>query len=161
MSAEKGTVESIEGDWAWVLTRRKNACEHCGHKGHCHMIEGGDRMLAKARNAAHARTGDEVELFLSTKTKLKGLFILYMLPVLGLLIGAFSANSLSGVLGFDKQLGIVFFTLSGLIAAFLLARFLAIRMEANQQLIPIVTRVVGRYRGSHPLPTEIQVKGRV
>ena len=162
MSTEKGTVKTIEGDWAWVLTRRKGACEHCAQSGRCLMIQGGDRMLAKAKNTAHARVGDEVELYLSTKTKLKGQFIVYMLPVLGLSVGAFSANSLSGILGLNQTFGTVLFTLFGLILAFLLARFLAARMEANQQLTLIVSRVVGRARRSdHPLPTPIQPKGPV
>jgi sigma-E factor negative regulatory protein RseC len=158
MSTEKGTVKNIEGDWAWVSTRRKGACKHCAQRGRCLMIQGGDRMLVKARNTAHARVGDEVELYLSTKTKLKGQFILYMLPVLGLSVGAFSANSLSGVLGLNQILGTVLFTLSGLILAFLLARFLAARMEANQQLTLIISRVVGRARRGHPLPTRIEAR---
>jgi len=33
-------------------------------------------MVVKAKNVARARKGDKVELHLSTKTKLKGLFIL-------------------------------------------------------------------------------------
>jgi len=40
------------------------------------MVEGMDRMVVKAKNVARARKGDKVELHLSTKTKLKGLFIL-------------------------------------------------------------------------------------
>lgn len=160
MRTEKGIVESIEGDWAWVLTRRKQACGHCGQKNLCHMVEGMDHMVVKAKNPVRARKGDEVELYLSTKTKLKGLFILYMFPVLGLLIGAFSGNSLSAVFGLNKDLGMVLFTLSGLILAFLLAKLLTARMEANRELTPIVSRVVVRHRNNHPLPTQMQVKGR-
>ena len=150
MHTEKGVVQDIEDDWAWVVTRRKDMCEHCGDKGSCHMVQGTDRMVVKAKNLAHARKGDEVELYLSTKSKLKGLFILYMFPVLGLLIGAFSANSLSGVLGFNKELGMVLFTLSGLILAFLLAKLLAARMEASQELTPLVSRVLRRAISSGP-----------
>ena len=161
MSTEKGTVKTVEGEWAWVSTRRKGACEHCAQSGRCLMIQGGDRMLAKAKNTAHARVGDEVELYLSTKTKLKGQFILYIFPVLGLSVGAFSANSLSAVLGLNQTLGTALFTMLGLILAFLLARFLAARMEANQQLTLVVLRVVGRARSDHQIPTRIQPKGPV
>ena len=161
MSTEKGTVKTVEGEWAWVSTRRKGACEHCAQSGRCLMIQGGDRMLAKAKNTAHARVGDEVGLYLSTKTQLKGQFIVYMLPVLGLSVGAFSANSLSAILGLNQSFGTASFTLFGLILAFLLARFLSARMEANQQLTLIVSRVIGRARSDHPLPTPIQPKGPV
>ena len=150
MYAEKGIVESIEDGWALVLTRRKDMCEHCGHKGHCHMVEGMDRMIVKAKNAARARKGDEVELYLSTKAKLKGLFILYMFPVLGLLVGASSANSLSGLLGLNNNIGMALFTISGLVLAILFARLLAGRMEAKRELTPIVSRVVHRAVGGPP-----------
>lgn len=150
MHTVKGIVESIEGGWAWVLTRRTGACSHCSQNNLCHMVEGMDRMVVKAKNPARARKGDEVELYLSTKTKLKGLFILYMFPVLGLLIGAFSGNSLSGVLGLHKELGIVLFTLSGLILAFLMARYVAHRMDARGQLTPIISRVLRRAISSGP-----------
>ena len=150
MHTEKGVVQDIEDDWAWVVTRRKDMCEHCGYKGSCHMVQGTDRMVIKAKNLVRARKGDEVELYLSTKTKLKGLFILYMFPVLGLLVGAFSANSLSEVLGLNQDLGMAMFTLSGLILAFLLARFLGGRMEASQKLTPLVSRVSRRAISSGP-----------
>jgi sigma-E factor negative regulatory protein RseC len=155
MSVEKGTVESIEDGFAWVLTRRKESCSDCGHKHHCHMVQGMDRMRVRARNAARAREGDEVELYISSKTKLKGLFVLYMFPVLGLFIGAFSAEPLSRLIGLSQNVGIVLFTLSGFVLALILARFVSERMAASQELIPKISRVVGRSRvPPPPIPTE-------
>lgn len=151
MQAEKGIVESIEDSWAWVATRRKDMCDHCEHRGSCHMVEGMDRMIVKAKNIARARKGDEVELHLSTKIKLKGLFMLYIFPVLGLLVGAFSGSSLSGPLGLSQNMSIILFTLSGLILAFLLVRFLARRMEARQELTPTVSRVIRRAATGAPI----------
>ena len=153
MSVEKGTVESTQDGFAWVLTRRKEACSDCGHKHHCHMVEGMDRMRVKARNAARARVGDEVELYLSTKTKLKGLFVLYMFPVLGLFIGAFSAEPLSQLVGLSKNVGTVLFTVSGLVLALVLARFISGRMAAKEELVPLISRVIGRSRATElPIP---------
>ena len=60
MSLETGIVENIDNNWAWVKTRRRAACAHCGHRDHCQIMEGGDRVLVKARNAADAKKGDEI-----------------------------------------------------------------------------------------------------
>jgi sigma-E factor negative regulatory protein RseC len=145
MSQETGIVENIDGSWVWVKTRRKSACAHCGHKDHCQMIEGGDRMLVKARNAAHdARKGDEVELFISTKTKLKCVFMVYMVPVFGLMIGAFSAGSLSGFVGLNPKIGMVLFSILGVVLAYVLVRHYSKRMEIKDALTPLVKRVVSR-----------------
>jgi positive regulator of sigma E activity len=85
-----------------------------------------------------------VELFLSTKTKLKGLFVLYIFPVIGVLVGAFSSKSLSGLFGLSQNAGTFLFTVAGFIAAVLLARFVGNRMEAREELVPVIVRVVGR-----------------
>ena len=144
MSEETGVVERAEGDWVWVQTQRKGACSSCGHRDHCQMIEGGDRMLVKAKNEAHAKPGDEVELFLSAKTKLKCVFLSYMVPVFGLMIGAFSADSLSALVGLNPKLGMALFSIGGLVVAYLLVRQYSKRMEIKDQLTPVAQRVVKR-----------------
>jgi sigma-E factor negative regulatory protein RseC len=101
-------------------------------------------MVVKAENVAHAQSGDEVEIYLNTRTKLKGLFMVYIFPVLGLLAGAVLGNNLSQHLGLNKDVGTVLLSFSGLALAFLLARILGTRMEANQELTPIVSRILRR-----------------
>ena len=156
MSTEKGIVESTEDGLAWVMTRRNESCGHCGHKDQCHSVEGMDRMRVKVKNAVHARVGDEVELYLSTGTKLKGLFVLYMFPVFGVLLGAFSARRLSELVAVNPDVGMVVFTLSGLVLAVVLARFIAGRMAASQELMPIISRVLGRGDvGQSSIPTPV------
>ena len=141
MSAERGIVEKVEPGWAWVKTKRSSACNSCGSRHHC-LTQGGDQMLVKAKNSVHAQKGDEVELYLSTKTKLKGTAIVYLLPVLGIFVGAFSAGPLSEAMGLNPSVGMVFFTLTGLISSVFLMRHLAKRMAANQALTPLVKRVI-------------------
>ena len=141
MSAERGIVEKVEPGWAWVKTKRTSACSSCASRHHC-LTQGGDQMVVKAQNAARAKRGDEVELYLSTKTKLKCTAIVYLLPVLGLFVGAFSATPLSEALGFNRSLGMVVFTLAGLISAVFLMRYLSNRMDGTQALTPLVKRVI-------------------
>jgi sigma-E factor negative regulatory protein RseC len=146
MSQETGIVETVEDGWVWVKTQRKSACSHCGHKDHCQIVEGGDRMLVKARNLADAHKGDEVELYLSTKTQLKCVFMVYMVPVVGLLVGAFSGNSLSSLVGLSTNMGTFLFSAVGLGAAFMITRLFSKRMETKNALTLLVTRVVKRSR---------------
>jgi positive regulator of sigma E activity len=119
------------------------------------MVEGMDRLVVKAKNVAHAEEGDEVELYLNTRTKFKGYFVLYILPVLGLVIGALSADNLSRLLGLNANLGLVLFTFSGLVLAMFLVRYVSNRMEVRGELTPSVTRVLKRSsRVSAAIPTE-------
>jgi sigma-E factor negative regulatory protein RseC len=147
MSAERGTVEKVEADWAWVKTKRSSACSSCASRSHC-LTQGSDQMLVKAQNTARAKRGDEVELYLSTKTKLKGTAIVYLIPVFGLFVGAFSANPLSTAIGMNPSLGMAAFTLAGLVLSIFLMRYLANRMDSKQALTPLVKRVVMRARST-------------
>ena len=141
MTAERGIVERVEPGWAWVKTKRSSACSSCGSRHHC-LTQGNDQMVVKAQNTAEAKKGDEVELYLSSKTKLKGTAIVYLIPVLGIFAGAFSANPLSAAIGLDPSHGMALFTLTGLVAAIFLMRYLGKRMDAKQKLTPKVKRVI-------------------
>ncbi len=141
MSAERGIVEKVEAEWAWVKTKRSSACASCASRSHC-LTQGSDQMVVKAQNSARARKGDEVELYLSTKTKLKSTAIVYLIPVFGIFVGAFSANPLSAVIGLNPSLGMALFTLTGLVLSVFLMRYLANRMDSKQALTPLVKRVV-------------------
>ena len=141
MSAERGTVEKVEAEWAWVKTKRSSACSSCASRSHC-LTQGSDQMVVKAQNTAQAKKGDEVELYLSTKTKLKSTAIVYLIPVFGLFVGAFSANPLSAAIGMNPSLGMAVFTLTGLVLSIFLMRYLANRMDSTKALTPLVKRVV-------------------
>jgi sigma-E factor negative regulatory protein RseC len=141
MSAERGVVEKVEAGWAWVKTKRSSACSSCASRSHC-LTQGSDQMVVKAQNSAHAKKGDEVELYLSTKTKLKSTAIVYLIPVFGIFVGAFSASPLSAVIGLNPSLGMALFTLTGLVLSVFLMRYLANRMDSKQALTPLVKRVV-------------------
>ena len=141
MSAERGIVEKVEAGWAWVKTKRSSACSSCGSRHHC-LTQGSDQMVVKAQNTAQAKKGDEVELYLSTKIKLKGTAIVYLVPVFGIFAGAFTANPLSAAIGINPSLGMAVFTLTGLVLSVFLMRYLANRMDSKQTLTPLVKGVV-------------------
>jgi len=147
LSAERGIVEKVEPGWAWVKTKRSSACSSCVSRSHC-LTQGSDQMVVKAQNTAQAKKGDEVELYLSTKTKLKSTAIVYLIPVFGIFVGAFSANPLSAAIGMNPSLGMALFTLTGLVSAVFLMRYLANRMDSKQALTPLVKRVVTSARST-------------
>ena len=88
MSTEKGVVEKIENGFAWVRAQRKSACAGCGNRSHCSMIEGGNQMLVKATNVIDAGEGDSVEIHMNSSFQLKCTFVVYIIPVLGIIAGA-------------------------------------------------------------------------
>lgn len=141
MSMETGIVEKIENDIVWVKARRKSACSGCATRDHCSSL-GSNHMLMQAKNSAGARTGDEVQVHLKTAVKMKCLFYLYIVPVLGLMAGAFSSESLSGLLGLNPKLGMVLFTVGGVALSYYLVRIYSNHLEAKGALLPEVMRII-------------------
>lgn len=74
-----------------VAADRKGACGGCDHRGGgCKScLTGANRMESEAANPVHAKVGDLVKLRLPSANLFTGAAMLYLLPVAGLLIGAF------------------------------------------------------------------------
>lgn len=142
MSTEKGVVEKIENEFAWVRAQRKSACAGCGNRSHCSIIEGGNRMLVKATNVVNADRGDSVEIHMNSSFQLKCIFIVYMIPVLGIIIGAFLSESLSILIGINASMGTAIFTLTGFLLSLTISRALIHKITNGNEINPTIKRVL-------------------
>ncbi len=126
MIVEYGTIVELKGrQIAVVICQKQSACQHCPSSGACQIGEDGKSMLVEAFNQIGAQVGEKVKVVTSTKHFLQSSFILYMLPVIGLLIGAVAGQLIAENtdIGLDPKL------LSALIGvAFLVGTFLVIRI---------------------------------
>jgi len=106
---EWGSVTAVSPGKAKVRLKRKSLCEKCGI---C-MGWGKDFMLMEVDNL---RVGDKVRIETLPGKILKISFIVFMVPLLGLLFGIFLGQLLSGWLGlrslWQAGLGITFFLLA-------------------------------------------------
>ena len=89
MATEVGIVIRVDGDTAWVTTTKTSACEGCAAKSSCTVLGGGKEMEVEAVNNVGARVGQKVILYFQTSPLLKATFLLYVLPILFLILGAF------------------------------------------------------------------------
>jgi sigma-E factor negative regulatory protein RseC len=87
MQEEVGTVLKAGGGVAKVLVKRNAACDHCPSRSCCASL-GGDLKRVDVSNIIGAKEGQQVKIGISPKTILKVSFILYMIPILALIIGA-------------------------------------------------------------------------
>jgi sigma-E factor negative regulatory protein RseC len=141
MEVERGVIEKLEEGWAWVEIKRKGACESCGHKGHCKMSDGDERVMLKAENLLGARIGDEVEINFHGGIRLKSAFMAYILPVLGLLCGAAVGMGAANSLGWNRDACSVLFALMGLVLAFSAAYVFDKSIKGKKEYIPSVARI--------------------
>lgn len=161
MAQEKGLVTSITEDgWAQVETDRNDACSHCGS---CRVSFGSNsEMTIKAINRAGAGVGDLVSIHLSSGTIMKSAAILYLIPVAGLISGAFMGVDLSERLPISETAAIALLSLAGFILGFIITAFISRWMSARRTLSPIITRIIRRglvASDSSPTPSMKSTEG--
>lgn len=130
MIEEYGTVIELKQDWvAVVKCGRNSACDHCPSSGACKMGDDSETMLVDAYNAIGAQNGDLVKIATSTKHFLQSSFMLYIVPIIGLLIGAFTGQVIAEKSGWEIEPSL----LSALMAVFfLISTFLGIRITTRK-----------------------------
>ena len=94
MIREIGQVTSVNDNWVTITTQLQQGCGGCKQQNHC-----GAGILSKALPNRRGEVeiwlanpptlGSNVELWLPEKAMLKFSVLLYLLPILSLLVGAF------------------------------------------------------------------------
>ena len=100
MLTETGRVVALEEDGIWVETIRKSTCgtcavrKGCGHGLLNRMTDGRTgyiRVLPGSHPIDTIRVNDQVLVGIPEEIILRGSFIAYVVPVLGMLLGAVAA----------------------------------------------------------------------
>lgn len=86
-----GIVKSVYGNMAKVFVGAgPGCCESCGASCDLESTRG---VETEAVNLVHAKVGQKVRIDMKTLTYLKGLMVLYVLPIVALLTGAVLARA--------------------------------------------------------------------
>ena len=126
MATEEGIVIHTHDALARVKTTKSGSCKACTARDSCHVTETGNVMEVDAINGAGARKGDRILLHFETGSLMKACFLLYILPVGFMLMGAIFGHWLALKIGMNTSL------LSAAIGfSFLFLSFAMIRSKAN------------------------------
>ena len=122
MVTESGRVVAVETDSVWVETLQQSTCNSCAvqkgcgqsllnkwHAGRPNHI----RVLLRDQRASTYVIGDRVDIAVPDEVILKGSLIVYILPLIGLLLGAGSAAALVAGSEFAAILGAMIGFLAG------------------------------------------------
>ncbi len=136
MIEEIGTVIDCRDEIAEVAIERTEACAGCSAKSMCQPFgEKENRMIISAINNISAKKGNKVKVAVPSTTFIKASFIVYIVPVIFMLIGAFI-----GEIYFKND--IVIFILSGLffiISFFIISKY----SKLNKKIYtPVITEIL-------------------
>jgi sigma-E factor negative regulatory protein RseC len=142
MATEEGIVIKTESATAWVTTTKTGACESCAARTSCSVLGGGNEMEVEAINTAGAKIGQRVVISFETSPLLKATFLLYVIPVLFLLAGAFIGDKISPHFGINSSIlsAITGFLFFGLAILFVIVK--GNRMAKMDEYRPKIIRII-------------------
>ena len=100
-----GVVKAIQGRMALVITKMEPGCEGCKAKEACFSFGGGGvNTEVRTRNTVGAEVGDIVTISMRSSSLVKVSFLVYMLPILGLIGGIVLGYSLARLIPVDENI---------------------------------------------------------
>lgn len=142
MSTEEGTITKIEGDIAWVRTRRSSMCQGCKSQGVCHSLGDMENMETEAVNTAGAKKGDRVVLEISPGSLLTISFIFYMIPVIFLIAGAIVGLKIGETYFSEPPLISLLFGAAACTLAFVIVRLFSKHLGKKKNYTPQVVKII-------------------
>jgi sigma-E factor negative regulatory protein RseC len=139
---EEGVVESISQRKAVVRIQSGGRCQSCGSREAC-GVSGGRAMQIDLDNELGAKVGDRVEVSLPTRSLMKLAFLIYFLPVLALILGAYLGKWMGNeILHIESDIAPIISGAVAMALAFLGLRLLDRRLHATSDFRPRMTRIL-------------------
>ena len=89
MIEEVGTVVELRSKMiAVVMCTKSSLCENCATNGNCALGDDDKTRLIEVQNPLAAEVGEQVRIATTTKSFLQSSFLLYIVPLIALVIGA-------------------------------------------------------------------------
>ncbi|MDM8544622.1 SoxR reducing system RseC family protein [Desulfococcaceae bacterium HSG9] len=141
MAYEQGIVTELTDTGAWIKTQKNSACAACSARQSC-KTGGGEEAKVEVRNDVNAHLGDRVVIYFKTTSLLKAAFLLYMVPILGLLAGAGIGQKIAQLYAIQGSLPAVLVGFSSFAATVLWVKLRANRLSDQDSYQPRITRII-------------------
>ena len=143
MLETRAIIVQVEGQYALVQASQANGCEQCKGKG-CGSGKLSQLFCSKPRqfqvdNPINAGVGDEVVISVAEGAILRGIGLVYLLPLLLLVIGAMLGSAWVGQSAGQHDGYAAAGALLGLAAGFVAVKWISLR-QAGNHLQPYIAR---------------------
>jgi sigma-E factor negative regulatory protein RseC len=141
MVTEKGIVSELSNHKAQVRIHKSSACASCEARHACH-IHDTKEMLVDVNNDLQAKVGDLVEISVSTRSFLRTVLLVYFLPVVALIFGAYAGDAWAGSLHLPPTLASVLGGGLAMAFSFVILRRIDRTAQCRSEFSPRMTRIL-------------------
>ena len=136
-------IKTESGNYALVVADRKGACGGCeSTPDGCAGCIVSAKIESRVANPVGAQAGDLVKIRLSTANLFTGAAILYLLPVIGLLFGAFAGGWASTMFELAEIYASIAGAVVGLAGGYLSVIALDRSKAVRRKIMPTITSIV-------------------
>ena len=135
-------IRTLEGNRADVVANKQGGCGSCSSAHSCHTSTAARKMTTTAINPVGAEPGDMVVIDVSTGRLLKGLALIYLLPVVGLLGGVIIGANATAVVSMTETGSALLFGGIGLALGLGLVVSVSRLLSAGDAFTPVISRIV-------------------
>ncbi|MTK10811.1 MAG: SoxR reducing system RseC family protein [Clostridiaceae bacterium] len=132
----EGVVIEVSGDMAKVKSSRHGDCKNCG------ACPGDNATVLDVQNPLGAIPGQRVSFEMKETNMLKAAFIVYIMPLIAIFLGAVAGTWLGEKTGQSIRI----FQIGGGIVAFILSiiyvKIFDKSTQSDKTMIPIITRIL-------------------
>lgn len=125
MIEEVGTVVELKSKrLAVVMCTKSSLCENCATNGNCALGDDDNTRLIEVHNPVAAEVGEQVRIATTTKSFLQSSFLLYIVPLIALVIGAVAGMLVGEAIptGLDPNLLSAIFGVFFMVGSFVILR---------------------------------------
>lgn len=136
MEREEGLVLETEGRIAKIKVGRHSECKSCG------ACPGNDSAVITAKNDIGAVPGQRVIFEANEVNSLKGAFVVFVLPLIGVFLGAILGGRIGELLEYPVIPGRI---IGGIIALILAAVFIKIfdrSVGRKEKSLPVIVKIL-------------------
>jgi len=141
MVTEKGIVADVSDHKAQVRIRKSSACASCEARDACH-IHNTKEMVVDVNNDLQAKVGDLVEISVPTRSFLRISLLVYFLPVLALIFGAYVGGAWAASLRLPSTLVSVLGGGLAMAFSFAILRRIDRAAQCRAEFSPRMTRIL-------------------
>lgn len=135
-------IRTLADGKADVVANKQGDCGSCSAAHSCHTSKAAKKMTTTVLNPVDAEPGDAVAIDVSTGQLLKGMALIYLLPVMGLLIGAIVGANIKGSVSMTETGSALLFGGIGLVLGFALVITLSKLLAVNDAYTPVISRII-------------------
>jgi sigma-E factor negative regulatory protein RseC len=135
-------VETDNEGRATVVVEKGQGCGSCRTAFQCHGGRAARAEKTPAFNPIGAAVGDRVSLTVASGALLSRMAVLYLVPVFGMLAGAFTGAFVNGGVDGANSGHSVVFGLAGFVLGFVVSVAVSRVWSAVRPIMPVITRIV-------------------